>query len=312
MMGPTGVSLAQRAAERLAAGPIHTLQLARDVLGLTGHPGAASQAVFTLLGRDERFEVDERGMWRLLDVRRVPGPPLSDVGFAVVDVETTGGSFDQGHRIIEIAVVEVRGGAIVDEWRTLVNPGRTIAFFVQDLTGIRTDMVIEAPHFEHVAAEVQRRIEGRIFVAHNATFDWRFVSTELVQALGVAPDVPRLCTVKLVRCLLPRLKRRNLDAVTAHFGLRIHERHRAYGDALATARVLVRLLDEAASQGITDLEALVDRMRHQRRRRRHRRRGGAAARARRELDALQGELLDGLTPRPLLDPLPTPRGPEPA
>jgi DNA polymerase III epsilon subunit family exonuclease len=296
MMGAGGLSLVQRAAVRLAAGPVHTLQLARDVLGLSGHPGAASQAVFTLLGRDERFEVDERGMWHLLDARRVPGPPLSEIGFAVVDVETTGGSFEQGHRIIEIAVVEVRGGTIVDEWRTLVNPGRPIAFFVQDLTGIRTDMVIEAPHFEHVAAEVQRRIEGRVFVAHNATFDWRFVDTELVQALGCAPEVPKLCTVKLVRCLLPRLKRRNLDAVSAHFGVRIHERHRAYGDALATARVLIRLLDEAAGQGITDLEALVDRMRHQRRRRRHRRRGGVAARERRERDALQGDLLDMLPP----------------
>jgi hypothetical protein len=94
----------------------------------------------------------------------------------------------------------------------------------------------------------------------------------------------------------------------------------------------VRLLDEAASQGITDLEALVDRMRHQRRRRRHRRRGGVAARARREADALQGELLDGFAPRPPVDPsrspldaprspldsrpplheLPSPRGAEPA
>jgi DNA polymerase III epsilon subunit-like protein len=113
--------------------------------------------------------------------------------------------------------------------------------------------------------------------------------------------VPTLCTVKLVRCLLPRLKRRNLDAVSAHFGVRIHERHRAYGDALATARVLIRLLDEAAGQGITDLEALVDRMAHQRRRRRHRRRGGVAARERRERDALQGDLLDQLPP-----PLPGP------
>jgi DNA polymerase-3 subunit epsilon len=293
MMG-AGVSLVQRAAARLAGGPVHTLQLARDVLGLTGHAGAASQAVFTLLGADTRFEVDERGMWRLLDARRLPGPPLSEVGFAVVDVETTGGSLEQGHRIIEIAVVEVRGGAVVDEWRTLVNPGRPIAFFVQDLTGIRTDMVVEAPHFENIAAEVQRRIEDRVFVAHNATFDWRFVSTELVQALGGAPELPRLCTVKLVRCLLPRLKRRNLDAVSAHFGVRIHERHRAYGDALATARVLVRLLDEAAAQGIHDLEALVDRLHHQRRRRRRRRRGGAAARERREREGLQGDLLEGM------------------
>jgi DNA polymerase III epsilon subunit family exonuclease len=299
MIQGLGGSLVQRAATRLLAGPVHTLQLARDILGLTGHPGASAQAIFTLLGRDERFHVDPQGMWRLLDVRNLPGPPLAEVGFAVVDVETTGGSFDQGHKIIEIAVVEVRGGAVVDEWRTLVNPGRPIGFFVQDLTGIRTDMVLDAPHFEHVAAEIQRRLEGRVFVAHNVGFDWRFVSTELTEALGNAPDVRRLCTVKLVRCLLPRLKRRNLDAVTAHFGLRVHERHRAYGDALATARVLLRLLDEAAGQGIVDFEGLVDRMQH-RRRRRHKRRGGVASRVHRERrersDAAQVELLDLLPP----------------
>ncbi|MSR36901.1 MAG: hypothetical protein EXR95_09745 [Gemmatimonadetes bacterium] len=296
MIQDLGGSLVQRAAARLLAGPVHTVELARDILGLTGHPGAAAQAIFTLLGRDERFHVDGQGMWRLPDTRRLPGPSLAETTFAVVDVETTGGSFDQGHKIMDIAVVEVRGGAVVNEWRTLVNPGRPIAFFVQDLTGIRNDMVVEAPHFEHVAAEVQRRLEGRVFVAHNVAFDWRFVSTELVEALGSVPDVPRLCTVKLVRCLLPKLKRRNLDAVTAHFGLHVHERHRAYGDALATARVLVRLLDEAAGQGIVDFEGLVDRMQH-RRRRRQKRRGGVAARQRREReDAGQGDLLDLLPP----------------
>jgi DNA polymerase III subunit epsilon len=294
VIAPSGGSLVQRAASRLVEGPVHTLELARDVLGLTGHAGAAAQAIFTLLGRDQRFHVDAQGMWQLLDARRVPGPPLSEVGFAVVDVETTGGSFEQGHKIMDIAVVEVRGGRVVDEWRTLVNPGRSIGWYVQDLTGIRTDMVIEAPHFDHVAAEVQRRLESRVFVAHNVAFDWRFVSTELAEAIGVVPDVPRLCTVKLVRCLLPRLKQRNLDAVSRHFGVPIHERHRAYGDALATARVLVRLLDEAAGQGITDFEGLVDRMSN-RKRRGHRRRGGVSARARRErkaADALQGDLLE--------------------
>ncbi len=297
MIGGTGGSLVQRAATQLAAGPVHTLALAREVLGLSGHAGAASQAIFTLLGADARFLVDAHGMWRLRDADRIPGPPLGEIGFAVVDVETTGGSFAQGHRIMDIAVVEVRGGAVVDEWRTLVNPGRGVPPFVESLTGIRTDMLRSAPPFDHVAEEVQRRLQGRVFVAHNANFDWRFVSTELAEVLGEVPDVPRLCTVRLVRALLPRLKRRNLDAVTQHFGIPIHQRHRAYGDALATARVLLRLLDEAAGQGIADLEGLNDRL-SGRRRRRPRRRGGAAARERRlEAErAMQGDLLEGVEP----------------
>ena len=283
--GSLGGSLVHRAANRLRSGPVHTLDLARHVLGLSGHPGAASKAIFTLLGRDARFVVDGDGMWSLLDRSRELGPGLDQVSFAVVDVETTGSASAQGHRIMDIAVVEVRDGAVVDEWRTLVNPGRTVAPFVEVLTGIRADMLRTAPYFEHIAPELQRRLEGRVFVAHNAAFDWRFVSSELNQALGQSPDVTRLCTVKMVRALLPALRRRNLDAVSAHFGVRIQERHRAYGDALATARVLIRLLDEAGAQGIVDLEALMDRLRHRRRRRRGTRRNPA-----------QGDLLSDSSP----------------
>ena len=213
-----GGSLVHRAANRLQSGPVHTLDLARHILGLSGHPGAAAKAIFTLLGRDARFVVDGEGAWSLLDQSRLPGPALNDVAFAVVDVETTGGSSAQGHRIMDVAVVEVRNGAVVDEWRTLVNPGRAVAPFVEALTGIRTHMLRAAPYFDHVAPELQSRLEGRVFVAHNAAFDWRFVSSELNQALGEVPDVTRLCTVKMVRALLPSLRRRNLDAVSAHFG----------------------------------------------------------------------------------------------
>ena len=294
-----GGSLVHRAANRLQSGPVHTLDLARHILGLSGHPGAAAKAIFTLLGRDARFVVDGEGAWSLLDQSRLPGPALNDVAFAVVDVETTGGSSAQGHRIMDVAVVEVRNGAVVDEWRTLVNPGRAVAPFVEALTGIRTHMLRAAPYFDHVAPELQSRLEGRVFVAHNAAFDWRFVSSELNQALGEVPDVTRLCTVKMVRALLPSLRRRNLDAVSAHFGVPIQERHRAYGDALATARVLIRLLDEAGAQGIVDLEALGDRLR----RRRRRPRGTPDARAPRRQaqrdarrDADQGDLLSEPAP----------------
>ena len=304
--GSPGGSLVHHAATLLRAGPVHTLDLARDVLGLSGHAGAAAEAIFTLLGRDARFLVDGQGLWSLLDATRLLGSPLSEVGFAVVDVETTGGSFGQGHRIMDIAVVEVQGGAVVDEWRTLVNPGRPVAPFVEALTGIHSDMLYAAPDFEHIAPEVQRRLEGRVFVAHNAAVDWRFVSTELSETLGQAPDVTRLCTVKLVRCLLPKLRRRNLDAVSAHFGVPIHERHRAYGDALATARVLIRLLDEAGAQGIADLEGLVDRLRRRPRRPRGTPEARAARAAQRQArrqarldarrDAAQGELLEAAPP----------------
>jgi DNA polymerase III epsilon subunit family exonuclease len=151
----------------------------------------------------------------------------------------------------------VGGAHHVAEYESLVNPGRGVPPGITALTGITSDMVADAPYFEHVADAVEERLRGRVFVAHNAMFDWGFVSRELTDALGDAPDVPRLCTVRLARRLVPELRRRNLDVVCRHFGVPIHARHRAHGDALATARVLLRLLDEAAGRGIEDLDARV-------------------------------------------------------
>lgn len=244
------------AADRLAVGPAHTLDLAESVLGLSGHPGAASAAVFQLLGADPRFQVDTEGVWTL-DPTVVPlGAPLDEVPFAVVDVETTGGASWRGHRITDIAIVEVLGGEIVDEWYSLINPGRRMPPMITALTGITDDMVQGAPYFDNVADVIDERLRGRAFVAHNVTFDWEFVRGELLRASGDAPDVPKICTVRMCRRLVPALRRRNLDVVTRHYGIEIHARHRAHGDALATARVLLRLLDEAKGRGIEDLATL--------------------------------------------------------
>ncbi len=253
----SGPSLIGRAAALLQdKGSVHTLELARQVLGLTGNPGAASAAVFALLGADSRFSVDGTGCWSLVGDTPEPDQELGRLAYAVVDVETTGGSHSRGHRITEIAIVEVDGGGISGDFQTLVNPGRSIPPRIAELTGISDEMVAGAPFFEDVAPELLSRLQGRVFVAHNSAFDWGFVSAQLADALGEVPDGPRLCTVQMARRLAPDLRRRNLDAVAAHFGVPIHARHRAHGDALATAQVLLRLLDEAGSLGITDLTGL--------------------------------------------------------
>ncbi len=240
----------------LHAGPASTLDIARDVLRLEGHAGAASKAVFALLGEDQRFRVDERGTWSLRDRTQPPGIPLSRLRYAVVDVETTGGRYESGHRITEVAVVDVRGGAVTDSFHTLVHPNRRILSMTARLTGITDDMVADAPTFDEIADEVYRRINGKVFVAHNASFDWGWVSAQLGDAIGDVPDVTRLCTVNLARRLVPELHYRNLDSLTEHFEIPIHARHRAHGDALATARVLLRLLDRAENLGIGDLRSL--------------------------------------------------------
>ena len=256
MTGSGSGSLVRAAEKRLIVGPVHTLDLARDVLGLSGHAGAASAAVFQLLGADRRFRVDAQGVWSLDPDLAPLGRSLDEVGFAVVDVETTGGGRDWGHRIVEIAIVEVRGGHIVDEYETLVNPGRRIPPGVVALTGITDAMVAQAPWFDHIAEDVLARLEGRVFVAHNVAFDWGFVTMELARALGESPELVRMCTVRMVRRFVPGLRHRNLDVVSRHFGVDVHARHRAHGDALATARVLLRLLDEARGRGLDDVASL--------------------------------------------------------
>lgn len=249
-------SLLQDAWEVLERGPLGTGEVARRVLGLNGHPGASAAAVFALLGGDDRFEVDGEGVWSVRGGARRPGTPLSRLCYAVVDVETTGGRHEGGHRMTEVAVVEVRGGGVGEAFETLLQPGRSVPRGVSGLTGITDRMLAAAPTFDEVAGEVFRRIAGRVFVAHNASFDWGWLRAQLGDALGDVPEVERLCTISLARRLVPELRRRNLDALVEFFDIPVSRRHRAGDDALATARVLLRLLDRAESLGIGDLRSL--------------------------------------------------------
>jgi DNA polymerase III epsilon subunit family exonuclease len=248
-------SLAEAAVAELSRGSLSTQELARTVLGMRGHEGALARAVFTLLGSDPRFQVDADGVWSLTGTVGEGAPPLRERAWAVVDVETTGGSPARGDRVIDVAVVHVTGGQITESYESLVNPCRPIPPWIQGFTGITDAMVAGAPPFEGIADPLLERLEGRVFVAHNARFDWGFLQSEFLASSGAPPDVEQLCTVKLGRRLLPELKSHGLDAITRHMGIRIHDRHRAMGDALATARLLIQLLEEAEARGIRDLEA---------------------------------------------------------
>ena len=188
---------------------------------------------------------------------------LKDLNFAVVDVETTGTWVNGGDRIMEVAVVQLRDGGIRTVAEFLVNPQRPVSRWVSRLTGIRWEMLHEAPTFGDVAEQVADALRDSVFVAHNMRFDWRFLSMELKRATGHAlnPNAPRLCTVKLARRLLSHLPRRNLDALAWHYEVEIVGRHRAGGDARATARVLRHLLRDASRQDIDTWEQLLTYMR---------------------------------------------------
>jgi DNA polymerase-3 subunit epsilon len=231
------------------------LAIVRDVLGIVqANRHTADRIAQTLLAADPRFGRTADGRWMLTAVAPTASPTLDSCRFAIVDVETTGVRAFRGDRIIEIAVVMLDGTIA---FHSLVNPGIPVPMFVQGLTGIAPHMVHRAPPFEGIVDDLLRVFEGCVFVAHNARFDWAFVSTEIERARGLLLQGPRVCTVRLARKLLPDLPRRNLDAVSFHFGIEIEGRHRAVGDAVAAAKCLRRLLRLAKEEGavcLADLE----------------------------------------------------------
>ena len=155
-------------------------------------------------------------------LRYLPG------GLAFVDIETTGGPA-QRESITEIGIVQVDEDG-VREWSTLVRPESRIPDYIQRLTGIDDDMVADAPRFADIADEVFDRLDGRLFVAHNARFDHGHLRAALRRAgLDMRPQV--LCTVKLSRRLFPDHRRHSLDHLIERHGLAVADRHRALGDA---------------------------------------------------------------------------------
>lgn len=287
--------LVSRARDFLAAGPADSRLLVATVCQLPGVPGpVAEHLARTLLGSRPEFVRIEDGRWSLVAAAVVAEPlqpwtlgdhgatllslgardadePLDRMSFVVVDVETTGGRPQAGDRITEFAAVVVRDGAVAESFETLVNPDRPIPPWITRLTNISWDMVREAPRFRDVCDEVLAMVGGHVFAAHNARFDWGFVSMEVERATGRTLTGRQLCTVRLARRLLPQLRRRSLDYVADHYNVNIGARHRAMGDALATAHVLLGLLRDAAGQGCTtwgDLERMLSVSSSTRRRRR--------------------------------------------
>ncbi|MBL8503227.1 MAG: ethanolamine utilization protein [Rhodocyclaceae bacterium] len=146
-----------------------------------------------------------------------------------VDLETTGAN-PAHDRIIEVGIVKVSDGRLDYEWSTLVDPGESIPPLIQGFTGITNEMVRGAPSFADIADEVFARMEGCLFVAHNARFDYGFLKNEF-KRLERAFQPRVLCTVKLSRALYPEHHRHGLDALIARHGLPCDARHRALGDA---------------------------------------------------------------------------------
>lgn len=160
----------------------------------------------------------------------MPQSSLLRQGLAFVDIETTGGPA-QAPSITEIAIIQVDDTG-VREWASLVRPVGRIPEHIERLTGIRNEQVAHAPRFEDLADEIFDRLDGRIFVAHNARFDHGHIKAAF-RRMGVSIRPRVLCTVKLSRRLFPHERRHSLDHLIARHGLQPGGRHRALADALA-------------------------------------------------------------------------------
>lgn len=160
----------------------------------------------------------------------------------LIDVETTGAN-PVSDRITEIAVLRIERGELVERWESLVNPGRGIPPMIQRLIGITDEMVATAPTFAELADAVRARLEGAVFVAHNARFDYGFVRNEFSR-LGQEFDAQVLCTVKLSRALYPEHHKHGLDALIARHGFHCEARHRAMGDTEVLWQFACKVRDE--------------------------------------------------------------------
>jgi len=175
--------------------------------------------------------------------------------YTVVDIETTGLSKNY-HKITEIAAVQLRKGVVTNEFQTLVNPETHIPSFITKLTGIDDTMVRDAPPIHEVIPRFHRFLGDDVFVAHNATFDYGFLSKNAAERDIVLTN-ERLCTRKLANRLVPELPSKRLGALCQHFNVINEAQHRALGDARATAVVLNNFLDLLKTRGIIEREELL-------------------------------------------------------
>lgn len=162
--------------------------------------------------------------------------------FAIIDIETCGGKFEyrRGH-VIEICILIHDGLTVVDKFSTLINPQCYIHPTFTRISGITNEMVQDAPTFPEVAKKIWEMTENKIFVAHNVGFDYGFIKEEF-NSFGAKFKRDTLCTVRLSRKLIPGKKSYSLGNLCESLGIEIEDRHRAEGDAVATAKLFDRLM----------------------------------------------------------------------
>ncbi len=224
-----------------------------DVVFRLTHAGdeLAASLVSDLVRNDSRFRLDQTHLAISEDSLELR--PLNEITFVVLDVEAIIAR-SRPARIIELGAYRIYDGQITAEFQTLLNPEVPLPRFIASLTGISDQMLEPAPKFAEIACAWLDFAGDAVLVAHNSNFDLPLLNREIERVFpGHRMRNPELCTVNLARRLLRNSAGHNLDALAKHFGFEITERHRAAGDARATARVLLCLLAQLKEHGVRTL-----------------------------------------------------------
>ena len=226
-----------------------------DVVFRLSHAGEelAALLVADLIRNDPRFRIEAAHLAIVDDHTELRS--LNEIDFVVLDVEAIV-TRTKTARIIELGAYRVRGGQIMDDFQTLINPEARLPRFIATMTGISDEMLAAAPKFAEIVGAWLAFAGDAVLVAHNSSFDLPLLNREIARVFpGYRLRNHELCTVNLARHLVLNSDGHNLDALADHFGIENPERHRAAGDALTTARILLHLLDQLEASGVRTLAA---------------------------------------------------------
>lgn len=198
----------------------------------------------TSMGATKSETVEDLTLSKMIRIVIDKSSSFRDHSWCVFDFETTGLDARED-AIIEIGAIKFLRGQEVARYSTLIDPERSMADHISAISGITNDMLIGQPKLNQALPQFLQFLSGSILCAHNAEFDWQFLTTHAAR-LGFELQLPCFCTLKLARQFLPQLESKNLDSLAQHYQLQFAARHRSIGDAEVTATVLENILAHEA------------------------------------------------------------------
>ena len=236
-------------------GPVSAVEIVDSVMKISEpDPHLARLLVSDLIESDPRLTLVQD---YVEFVETAENRLLADTEYIVFDFETTGAKTPPG-RVIEIGAYRVSDGKIGDEFHSLVNPEIPIPSFITTLTSIDDKMVKGAPKFREIAPQFLDFVGDSVLVAHNALFDMKFLNVEIGRIhLNHRVANPYLCTVRLARKLVSEVDNHKLSTMANYYSIPLENHHRASDDALATAKIFVRLLELLEEKGVKDLRSAI-------------------------------------------------------